>query len=77
MQACWLGIPPGIRPPTVLLLRPAATDRWACVVTLIFEVVEASSRGAHKASVLLDQLFEAEAWMQVGKSQREANLGCK
>ncbi|PRW59660.1 cyclic nucleotide-binding [Chlorella sorokiniana] len=37
---------------------------WACVVTLIFEVIEASSRDAHKASVLLDQLFEAEGWMQ-------------
>lgn len=35
-------------------------------MTLIFEVVETSSRSAHKASVLLDQLFEAEAWMQVG-----------
>lgn len=36
-----------------------------CIVTLIFDVVQSSSRTAHKASVLMDKLFEAEAWMQV------------
>lgn len=35
-------------------------------MTLIFEVLEASSRRAAKASALLDRLFETEAWMQVG-----------
>ncbi|KAL4420936.1 hypothetical protein ABPG77_001419 [Micractinium sp. CCAP 211/92] len=37
---------------------------WACIVTLIFEVLQASSRTAHKASVLMDKLFESEEWMQ-------------
>ncbi|KAL4452783.1 hypothetical protein ABPG75_008445 [Micractinium tetrahymenae] len=37
---------------------------WACIVTLIFEVLQSSSRTAHKASLLMDKLFEAEAWMQ-------------
>lgn len=46
-------------------------------MTLIFEVVEASSRGAHKASVLLDQPFEAEAWMQVGTARlRHSAAAC-
>lgn len=38
------------------------------MVTLIFEVAQASSRRAHKASVLLDQLFATEGWMQVRRA---------